>query len=205
MSTLKERIEQDELFLDSSIVSHGYASYNRDYDIVIEVPASSPIGSGSYWEGRYRYRFTHCPEVRVTTALPIDEDASIWEWDDDFIDYEAWQRVGEPPSAAPWWACHFAYPGLSHVADSALAESWSTRLGREMHEVCVESNVHELRLVCHELEVWRLAVGDPLTGELRPCEEVVIPPAERRDAQWADRAAKRVRAMQQRLLRVRPK
>ena len=136
----------------------------RDYDIVIEVPAANPHGGGSYVEGRYRYRFTHCPEARVTTAVRDD----VWQEScgDDFIDFDAWRRVGEPPGFV-WGVCWaVAYPGLSYVAGSVLARSWSARMGREMHEVRVESNAFELRLVCDDLVVQRIAVGDPVTGRL---------------------------------------
>jgi hypothetical protein len=44
----------------------------RDYDVIIEVPAIRPDGSGSYIEGRYRYRFTHCVEAAVKTKVPPD-------------------------------------------------------------------------------------------------------------------------------------
>ena len=44
MATLRERIEGDDLLFDSWIVSHGYALYSRDYDIVVNVPAALPRG-----------------------------------------------------------------------------------------------------------------------------------------------------------------
>jgi hypothetical protein len=169
MPNLKERIEEDDRFFDSAIDSHGYAPHMRDYDIVIERPAANPYGGGSYVEGRYRYRFTHCPEVRVTSALGDD----VWResWDEHFIDFAAWERAGEPEGFVWGVGWSVAYPGLSYVVDSALAASWSRRLGREMHEVGAESNAFALRLVCHDLVVRRLAVGDPVTGELTPVVE----------------------------------
>lgn len=168
MTKLRERIEQDEVFLDSTIVSHGFAPHLRDYDIVIEVPAAKPDGSGSYIEGRYRYRFTHCPEVHVTSAVRDD----VWQesWDDHFIEYAAWENAGAPSGFVWGVGSADAYPGLSYVPDSPLADSWTKRLGRDMHEVCVESNAFVLRLVCHDSHVERLAVGDPVTGELTPIE-----------------------------------
>ena len=50
----------------------GFTAYMRDYDVIIEVPAIRPDGSGSYIEGRYRYRFTHCVEAAVKTKVPPD-------------------------------------------------------------------------------------------------------------------------------------
>jgi hypothetical protein len=169
MADVRARIEGDELFLDSGIVSHGYAPNLRDYEIVIDVAAALPAGvpmrnNGSYIMGRYQYRFTHCPECRVLTSVA---DA-VWRvsWDDVFVDYATWEAAGHPDGFV-WgvnWA--LAYPGLTYVADSPLAASWSERLEHEMHEVEVETNTFTLRLVAADLVVRRLSVGDPVTGEL---------------------------------------
>jgi hypothetical protein len=37
-----------------------------------------------------------------------------------------------------------------------------------MHEVIVATNTFALRLVCHDLRIQQLAVGDPLTRTLKP-------------------------------------
>jgi hypothetical protein len=89
-----QRIEQDDLFLDSAVDSHGFAEFMRDYDIVIDVPALKPDGGGSYIEGRYRYRFTHCVESHAHSTVRPD----VWQrsWSDVFIDYAAWEHAGEP-------------------------------------------------------------------------------------------------------------
>jgi hypothetical protein len=52
----KPRLAADPIF-DSKVMSHGFTSYMRDYDVVIEAPALRPDGSGSYIEGRHR-----CPQ-----------------------------------------------------------------------------------------------------------------------------------------------
>jgi hypothetical protein len=169
MADVREQIERDEVFFDSAIVSHGWAAHLRDYDIIIEVGAARPDGGGSYIAARYRYRFTHCPEVHVLTAVR-DE---VWKasWDDRFIDYGEWERSGAPEGFV-WGVCFAdAYPGLSYVNSSPLASSWSSRLGHEMHEICVESNAFALRLVCHGIDVKQLAAADPATGELTPLND----------------------------------
>jgi hypothetical protein len=174
MASLRERIEADDRFLDSAIVSHGFTHYLRDYDVVIEVPAALPpevpIGdtTGSYIEGRYRYRFTHCPEARVTTA--VGDESWRHSWDDVFTDYQAWEAAGNPEGFV--WGVKWAdaYPGLSYVEDGSLAASWAERLAHEMHELVIETNTFALRLVCHDLRVDQLAVGDPWTRELTPIE-----------------------------------
>jgi hypothetical protein len=58
----------DRIF-DSTITSHGFAPYMRDYDVIAEVPALRPDGSASYIEGRYRYRITHCVEASLVTGV----------------------------------------------------------------------------------------------------------------------------------------
>lgn len=69
--------------------------------------------------------------------------------------------------------CSF-YPGLSYVTNSALAVSWAERLGHEMHEVMVETNTFVLRLVCHDLRVQQLAVGDPVTRTLKQLDNEYV-------------------------------
>jgi hypothetical protein len=174
VASFRERIESDDLLFDSGIVSHGYAPHLRDYDVVFDVPAALPpevpIGdtTGSYIIGRYRYRFTHCPEAHVSSSVG-DE---VWRlsWDDVFTNYEAWEAAGNPDGFV--WGTDWAdaYPGLSYVTKSPLAASWAERLGHEMHEVIVETNTFALRLVCHDLRVQQLAVGDPLTRTLSPLD-----------------------------------
>jgi hypothetical protein len=174
MANLRERIEADERFFDSAIVSHGFTEYLRDYDVVIDVPAALPpevpIGdtTGSYIQGRYRYRFTHCPEVRVSTE--VRDEVWQYSWDDVFIDNEAWEAAGNPEGFV--WGVNWADadPGLSYVTDSPLAVSWSERLAQEMHEIAIETNTVALRLVCYALRINQLAVGDPWTRELTPLD-----------------------------------
>ena len=175
MASFPERIESDELFFDSGIVSHGYALHLRDYDVVIDVPAALPpdvpIGdtTGSYIKGRYRYRFTHCPEAHIVSC--VADESWRRSWDDVFIDYEAWEAAGNPEGFV--WGVNWAdaYPGLSYVTNSLLATSWTERLDNEMHEVAVETNTFVLRLVCHDLQIHRLAVGDPRTQTLADLEQ----------------------------------
>ncbi len=164
MNDLRERLEADELLFDSAIVSHGFADFMRDYDLVVDVPAAKPHRSGSYIEGRYRYRFTHCVEAHVETTVKPD----TWRlsWADEFTDFAAWQEAGSPAGFV--WGVEYAdaYPGLSYVADSERTARWTEKVGRAMHEIQIETNVYILELVCHDLRVDQLASGDPLTGEL---------------------------------------
>ena len=177
MSTFAERIEDEgnNRFLDSIIVEHGFTVYNRDYEIttltVASLPPDVPIGetTGTYIDASLRYRFTHCPEVHLTTTVK-DE---IWRisWDDVFTDREAWEAHGKPDGFGWGNERADAYPGLFYVADSTRAASWSERLQREMHEVRVETNVFDLLLVCHELRIDKLAVGNPRTLTMSDLEQ----------------------------------
>ena len=169
LSTFAERInaESDDRFVDSIIIAHGFATYSRDYDIVIltvaALPAGVPIGdsTGTYVDARFRYRFTHCPEAHLISALE-DEWWSV-SWDDLFTDYTEWEARGHPEGFVWGTKRADAYPGLSYVSDSTMAASWSERLHREMHELLIETNVFNLSLVCHGLRVYKEAVGDPRT------------------------------------------
>jgi hypothetical protein len=56
------------------------------------------------------------------------------------------------------------------LACDHLFELLGERLAREMHEVAIETSAFTLRIVCHDLRVDQLAVGDPWTRELTPIE-----------------------------------
>jgi hypothetical protein len=153
----------DPMF-DSAIVQHGFAAYSRDYDVVVDVPASRGDGAGSYIQGRYRYRFTHCVKANLVTRVPPD----VWRasWTDELTDYVAWEAAGAPNGFV--WGANWAeaYPGASNVEGSELAASWTEKLDHPMHHIRIETNTYVLDLICHDLRIDQLASGDPLTGEL---------------------------------------
>jgi len=153
-------------FFDSAIVHHGFSSYLRDYDFIVEVPALRPDGAGSWIEGRYRYRFTHCVEASSHTAL----SAETWKasWTDEFTDYNEWERVGNPEGFV--WGTEWAnaYPGVKRIQPSEVSETWAQQLGQPMHEILIETNAYAVRLVCHAVRVDQLAAADPSTGEIEP-------------------------------------
>jgi hypothetical protein len=164
---IKEKLQGDLLF-DNVIVEHHFTPYLRDYNVIIDVPAARPDGRGSYIEGRYRYRFTHCPVVQVTTAVRDD----VWResWSDLFTDCGAWERAGMPEGYV-WGGCFsVAYPGLTYVEDSHLARDWSARFGYPMHEVRIETNGHNLSIVFHDVDVRKIAQGNPDSENLHPLE-----------------------------------
>ncbi|HLZ50048.1 MAG TPA: hypothetical protein VKP61_04815 [Candidatus Acidoferrum sp.] len=147
-SEIREELERGQLF-DGAIVRHGFTPYLRDYDIVAYF-AKGP---------EYLYRFSHCPIAEVTTAVPDD----VWQrsWGDDFIDYSEWLKSGEPAGYV-WGVCESTvYPGAKYIADSRLAQEWTSRLGKQMHEVLIITNGHNLHLVFHDLSVKKLKETDP--------------------------------------------
>lgn len=177
VSTFAERIEAEGAgrFLDSIVVSHGFATYGRDYDVVIltvaSLPPDVPIGdsTGTYVDARFLFRFTYCPEAHVTSS--VSDDSWRVSWADVFTSYEEWEAHGNPDGFVWGTDRADAYPGLSYVSDSARAASWTERLEHEMHEVLIETNVFDLSLVCHDLRIYKVAVGDPRTHTLADLEE----------------------------------
>ena len=72
---------------------------------------------------------------------------------DVFLDYERWRAAGSPEGFV--WAINSAeaYPGLTFINDSERAASWTVRANMPMHELLIETNVYELRLVFADLSV----------------------------------------------------
>jgi hypothetical protein len=137
---------QEPLF-DSAIVRHGFAPFVRDYDLVASIK-----------EHQFLYRFSHCTSAWITTAVAD----RFWQesWDDIYTDYAAWERAGAP-SGYVWGAgCLLAYPGATYVENSELAHEWSVKLGKQMHEVRIETNGHDIGLIFHDLSVRELREGD---------------------------------------------
>lgn len=156
---------------DNSIVEHSFAPYMRDYDVTVEAGAAAPDGSGSYIEGRYRFRFTHCVLAKITTT--VADKTWTCSWGEQFTDYDAWQKVGEPEGYV--WGVNYmnVYPGARYLPDSEAAEDWSRRLGRQMHEVEIDTNAHLIQLVFFRLLLHKLAQGDFTTrvlSDIKPYE-----------------------------------
>jgi hypothetical protein len=151
---------------DNAVVGHGFTPYLRDYDVLVETSAAAPGSKRSYIEGRYRLRFTHCVIARIETAVP-DE---MWHvsWEDHFTNYEAWEAAGQPEGYV--WGVNYssAYPGASYSDDSPQAREWTERMGKPMHDISIETNGHNLRLIFHELHITKIAQGTPEHEELTP-------------------------------------
>lgn len=137
----------DDILFDSFIVEHGFVSYLRDYDLIIQISLS-----------RQLFRFTHCVSAIAKTSV---RDMTWQEsWDDAFTSEEAYEKAGRPEGY--FWGVGYsmAYPGATLRADSAGARDWSHRLGKQMWEVIIETNAHNIELIFHDLRVIDLPDAD---------------------------------------------
>jgi hypothetical protein len=131
------------VLFDSNIVEHGFMPYLRDYQIL------SQFGSK-----RVFFRFTHCVSAVVTTTVP--DELWLESWEDVFTSRDAWEKAGCPKGYL--WGVNYAvaYPGATVVANSSRARDWSTRLGKQMWEIRIETNTHNIELIFHDLRVSEL-------------------------------------------------
>jgi len=127
-----------EVLFDSNIVRHGFAPYLRDYEILTQ-----------FGKRRFLFRFTHCVSVVVNTSVP--DELWLQSWDDVFTRRDAWEAAGCPKGYL--WGVNYAaaYPGASLLDNSQDAGSWSKRLGKQMWEVRIETNAHNIELIFHDL------------------------------------------------------
>jgi hypothetical protein len=135
---------------DFTILSHGFLPHGRDYALLIE----DYIGHDP---GRHELIFTHCVALDYETR--VAEDIWFRSWLDDFTDYARWKAAGEPDGFV--WGTNWsvAYPGLSIIEDSPLAEKWSKRVGHPFFEVTLETDRFFLRIVFHDLRHSKISDG----------------------------------------------
>jgi len=163
--TMKEKLDEFGGFLDVGILRHGFAPHMRDYDVVFEAMWGKEKSGDA--KGTYLLRFQHCPEVSTTTA--VSDAAWRQAWSDVFINQAEWRAAGEPEGFV-WGACwSMAYPGLTYIDDSPCARRWTGRLGSSMHEVCIETEAFEIRIVFHDFAVTKL------DDTVRVLDKVIIP------------------------------
>ncbi len=154
--SVQEKLEAGPMF-DMAIVEHHFTSYMRDYDIFVDVIGPVPGSHKSEVIGRSRYRFTHCVLAEVTTATP--DRNWVLSWSEAFISWQAYLDAGEPEGYV--WGVEWqnAYPGLSYIADSSAAQEWAVRLQKPMHEVFIESDAHDIRLIFHDVDITWTSEG----------------------------------------------
>lgn len=144
---LKRAMQEGLPEIDFGVMDHGFLQHGRDYRFVIE---SSLISE----PGTYHLTFTHVVEFKFSTALSDD----TWQesWGDEFIDYNEWERAGEP-SGYVWgtnWS--LAYPGIEPLSQSFDAAEWARRLKKPMHGVTITTDRFEIELVFHALRSGKI-------------------------------------------------
>jgi len=132
--------------VDFAVLEHRFARHGRDYLVVVE----DCLGSDP---GQHEIVFTHC--VKAVCETRVKDDA--WAGSDVFTDYERWTDANEP--AGYVWGSNWslAYPGLVAVPDSGQAAEWSTRLGKQMFEVTLETDRFLLRLIFHSIRSRKIS------------------------------------------------
>lgn len=132
-------------FFDQAVVEHGFLRYNRDYRVVAEIAGQRFPGANVEILARYTLVFRGCVEVYYRSNL------QNLDLDDVYIDFQRWEKAGQPAGFV--WGVNYAdaYPGARYVDASERAASWQQALGRTMHEVMIETNTYNLALVFAEL------------------------------------------------------
>ncbi|WP_217247074.1 hypothetical protein [Streptomyces sp. AC602_WCS936] len=140
--TLNEHIE-------AVVVHHGYTTYMRDYEVIVNV-WNGPQSPSTY----LRYLFRYCVEARCETFLSTD----TWRdsLDDQLLDHE----TADPDLGGyVWGAKYHELYGAELRLKSEAALRWSKAVGIDFHEVHVETNAHDLTLLFSDLEVSEVPVG----------------------------------------------
>ncbi len=138
-----------ESFIDAAILTHGFTQYKRDYYFHIET-----LWQKENYAGQYIVYFKHCYDL--TYESTGSRETLLKSWDDCFINYKDWEDVGEPEGYV-WgtnWA--IAYPGFSSIPNSIKAKKWTDKLGKEMQEVMVESEIFKINLIYQDWTIKKL-------------------------------------------------
>jgi hypothetical protein len=136
---------------DQAIAFHGFTDYMRDYDVFLHATADPRTGIQPQ---NLLYRFTHCVQAVVTTAL----SAEVWRrsLDQRLVDYDQGRDLEGYVWGVKWQEL---YPGMRLVPDSADAWRWSRELGLPFYEAAIEANAQKLSLVFSDLTVHTLQLG----------------------------------------------
>jgi hypothetical protein len=134
--------------VDFAVMDHHFATHGRDYIVRVE----TCLGANP---GQHEIVFTHC--VRLDYETRVRHDVWPKSWSDEFTDYTRWSAVGEPDGYVWGTNWSLAYPGLRAVPDSAQAAEWSRKLGKQMHELTLETDRFFLRLIFHSLRSRKIS------------------------------------------------
>ncbi|KPM56689.1 hypothetical protein ACG83_02015 [Frankia sp. R43] len=150
MDVVAIRRALDDVF-DDAIVYHAFTDYMRDYEMIVYVGAEP---RSAIPPTHLRYLFRHCVEVDVRTAVTSE----TWKrsLSDQLVDYETGKDLDGYVWGVRWQPL---YPGAVVVDDSPRARAWSNALGINFHEVHIDSNGHNLKLVFSDLTVTEVPAG----------------------------------------------
>ena len=147
--TADELLREYDLY-DAEIIRHGFRPTMRDYVLGVW------RADGLAHPGMFEYVFRGCMEARYTVTLP----PGAISLDDRLLSREA-SAVPDAPDGFMWCvrsACS-AEEGVTLTANSDRARSWTERLGLPMQEIVIGTNVYQLALVFHELQVQQVQAG----------------------------------------------
>lgn len=143
MTTVKALLEQHDFF-DQAIIRHGFTDYMRDYELIVQFAGQDA--------GFWKYQFVGCVEAVCVSALPAQSLAQSMA--DEYVLADLRPSAGELPAGFIWAVrCADVYPGWTYVEDGERVAHWSKLLGRKMHEIDIETNVFNLRLVFADVRI----------------------------------------------------
>lgn len=146
---------------DSALIFHAYRAYMRDYELIV---VSDGIATPP---GLYSYVFRYC--VEASTQTHISPEGLLESLDDRLTDYQEYSSLwdqGYEMSGFVWgvrWAEN--YPGWSLVKESESAERWTKGTGFDFHELHIDTNAYQIRLVFSDLVVEQLSETVPAGDE----------------------------------------
>lgn len=145
---------------DFAVFSHGFAPHGRDYFIHIQ----DCLGADP---GEHLLEFTHVVQLDYETR--VGDEGWKSSWNDVFLTYDGWTAAGEPEGYI--WGANWsnAWPGLTIVEPSSIANEWSRRLAKDFFEVALETDRFLLRIVFHSIRHRKLS------NETRTIAAVIIP------------------------------
>ena len=141
---------------DFAILDHRFAQHGRDYLVFIETSTGPD-------KGQHEIIFSHC--VRADYETRVMDVSWPPSWGNEFIDYREWIRAGKPDGYVWGTNCCFPHPRFEAIRDSALAAEWTRRLGKEMYEISLQTDMFFLRLIFHSIRSRKLHDRIEITDE----------------------------------------
>jgi hypothetical protein len=140
---------------DRALISHGSTSFGRDYELWIDgvrAPVHDPHGVRGM---HLHVVFRGCGSV--TTASVLSAESWRASLDDSLIE----SGVEVSGATHAWRQLPVLHPGIRLDPESSSARAWSERLGIPLHEVVVETNRHETRIVFISLRLELVPANAP--------------------------------------------